>query len=245
MATRTSREERLAQIKKEMARKQRSRNILIGVVALVVVAALVGLGFFLQSRKSDSSTASASAPANLSGDYFVTIGKSSAPTTLKFYEDFQCPVCRDFNGAIDAGLQQGIDSGKVKLELHMMSFLDNPQVPTDFSSRALNAALTVLSTSGVDTFWNYYKILYENQPAESSPGLDDAKLIDLAVQAGADKSKIESKVNSDYYHPWIVKATQAAFADGVNSTPSVYVNGAYAGANLGNSITAVQQALAK
>lgn len=244
MATNTSREEKLAQIKKEMARKQRSRNLVIGAVVLVVVAALVGVGWFLQSHQGSGNKSTAATPANLSGPYSVMIGKSSAPTTLKIYEDFQCPVCDDLEKATGTQVQAALDAGKIKIDLHMLAFLDRSS-STNYSSRAFNAAMAVLDTAGVDAFWKMHKILYDNQPAEGTAGLPDSTLIDFAVQAGADKAKVSSLINDNSFHDFVVKATDQMTADGVNGTPTVFVNGKNAGATLGDSINAVLAAAAQ
>ena len=82
-------------------------------------------------------------------------------------------------------IQDAIADGKVKVDYHMVAFLDRSST-TNYSSRALNAAMAVLSTAGPDAFLKFHTIAYENQPAEGSAGVPDSTLIDWAVQSGAD-----------------------------------------------------------
>ena len=83
------------------------------------------------------------------------IGNSSAPTTIKMYEDFQCPICKEFEAATGAQVQAAVAAGKVKVDYHMVAFLDSHST-TNYSSRALNAAMAVLSTAGPDAFMKFH-----------------------------------------------------------------------------------------
>jgi protein-disulfide isomerase len=221
-----SKSERAKALMAEQKRKERTRNWLV-VGAVVVALLIVGAAMYTISKNSDTSGDSVAAggtPKNLTGQYSVTIGKADAPTTLKMYEDLQCPICREFEAATGAKTRQAIADGKVKVDYHMVAFLDQSST-TDYSSRALNAAMAVLSTAGPDDFMKFRTIAFDNQPAEGSAGVPDSTLIDWAVQAGADKSKVTPLINNNTYHQWVVNATDQMSKDGVTGTPTVYING--------------------
>jgi len=198
------------------------------VVGSVVVAILIiaGVLFFVQSN-SDSTGKAVSAsgtPQNLTGTYNVVVGKSSAPTTIKMYEDLQCPICKAFEAATGEQTRAAIDAGRVKVDYHMVAFLDRSS-STNYSSRALNAAMAVLSTAGPDAFMRFRTIAFDNQPAEGSAGVPDSTLIEWAVQSGADEDKVTPLINENTYHQWVVNATDQMSKDNVTGTPTVFVNG--------------------
>ena len=107
---------------------------------------------------------------------------------------------------------------------HMVAFLDS-QSTTKYSSRALNAAMAVLSTAGPDAFLKFHTIAYQNQPEEGSAGVPDSTLIDWAVLAGADQAAVTPLINDNQYHQWVVNATDQMSKDGVSGTPTIFING--------------------
>lgn len=236
-----SKSERAQALMQQQQRKERMRNL--SVIGAVVLAVLIigGVLFFVQSKNDTTGQAATDVPSNLTGTYNVVVGKSSAPTTIKLYEDLQCPICRAFEAATGKQTQAAIDAGKVKVDYHMVAFLDRSST-TQYSSRALNAAMSVLSTAGPDAFMKFRTIAFDNQPAEGSAGEPDSTLIDWAVQAGADRSTVTPLINGNVYHQWVVNATDQMSKDGVTGTPTVFINGQNQGSNPQVAAQAVLQA---
>ena len=221
-----SKSERAQALMKEQRRKERTRNLLV-VGSVVVAVLIIAVAMVVISTNKDTTgkaVGSSGTPSNLTGDYSVTIGKSSAPDTIKLYEDFQCPICKQFEDYAGEQIQQGIADGKIKVDYHMVAFLDDHST-TAYSSRALNAAMAVLSTAGPDAFLKFHTTAYANQPAEGTAGVPDSTLIDWAVQAGADEATVTPLINDNVYHQWVVNATGQMSKDGVNGTPTVFING--------------------
>ena len=146
------------------------------------------------------------------------------------YEDFQCPICQEFEAATGEQVRQGIADGKIKVDYQMVAFLDDHST-TQYSSRALNAAMAVLSTAGPEAFQKFHTLAYANQPAEGTAGVPDSTLIQWAVQAGADEAKVTPLINDNVFHQWVVNATDQMSKNGVNGTPTVFINGKNQGSN--------------
>jgi protein-disulfide isomerase len=221
-----SKSERAQALMKEQQRKERTRNLFV-VGAVVVAIAIIAIVMVVISSNKDTTgkaVGSSGTPSNLTGDYNVVIGKSSAPDTIKMYEDFQCPICAEYEAATGQQVQAGIADGKIKVDYHMVAFLDRLS-STNYSSRALNAAMAVLSTAGPDAFLKFHTIAYANQPEEGSAGVPDSTLVDWAVQAGADQSKVTRLIDGNVYHQWVVNATDQMSKDKVTGTPTVFING--------------------
>jgi protein-disulfide isomerase len=218
--------EKAAEMRAEAARREaRGRAIAIvsAVVAAIVIA--VGAGIIIQIAKhnQDAKTQAATAPpANLTNDGFV-VGKADAKVTIQIWEDFQCPACQNFESLNATQLAKWAADGTAKVEYHPVAILDRYST-TSYSTRALNAAAAVID-SKPSVFVAFHALLYQNQPAENSAGLTDAQLVDYAVQAGADKTAVESAVTSQKFKSWTVTATDQFSKKGFTGTPTVVVNG--------------------
>jgi len=233
MANKTSQQsksERAQALMREQQRRERTRNLLVIGSIAVAILIVAGVLFAVQSKSDKTGQTAKEVPTNLSGTYNVVIGKKSAPTTIKLYEDLQCPICKDFEQVAGSQVQAAIAGGKVKVDYHMVAFLDRSST-TNYSSRALNAAMAVLSTAGPEAFLKFHTIAYANQPAEGSAGVPDSTLIQWAVDAGADEATVTPLINDNVYHQWVVNATGQMSKDGVNGTPTVFINGENQGAN--------------
>lgn len=236
-----SRAERTAALLQEQRAHERRRNLITVGAVVAVLAVIAGLTYFSLARQDKTGDTGAT-PSGVVDDYVIPYGQDDAPMTIVLWEDFQCPACNVFNQQVRTDLAQAVDEGKVKLEYRMVAFLDRASTD-DYSSRALNAAMVVLDTAGVDVWHDFYDLLYENQPAEGGAGLSDDELIDLAVQAGADREKIEQPIRDNKFEVWVDNATAQMSKEEIPGTPTVYIDGEYAGDNPNDSAAAVLEAL--
>lgn len=216
---------RAAAIRKEQeVRERRRRTITVTVVVLVALSALLGIGYAVQSSR-DSTGQVATPPTGVVEKYAAPFGAANAPVSISIYEDFMCPFCGDFEAASRSTLQTYVDQGDVRVQYHVLSFLDRASNGTDYSTRAMNALGVVLDTSGPEVAKTFHDLLFDNQPAEGSDGLSDTELIDFAVQAGATKSDVAGPIESLTFDQWVQNATDTASKDGVSTTPTVLVDG--------------------
>ncbi len=207
----------------QAAAERRRRTFLVGGIVAVVIVAVVGIGIAVQSSRS-ADTGPASAPAGVTADNGVLRGKDGAAVHVVVYEDFQCPVCRAFEENVGPTLTSYVDQGTVQIEYRPIAFLDRAST-TDYSSRALGTAACALDAGGPAVFAKLHDLLFANQPAEGSAGLTDAKLADLAAEAGADRSTVTSCQSDGTYVGWVAAVTDQASKDGVNGTPTYFVDG--------------------
>ena len=56
-------------------------------------------------------------------------------------------------------------------------------------------------------------------------GFDDDELIDRAVAAGAVEDEVRQPIEDKIYEQWIENATDQMSKDGVNSTPTIRIDG--------------------
>lgn len=218
--------EKAAEMRAEAARREtRNRTIAIVAAVVAVIVVAVGAGIIIQVAKhnQDVKTAAATAPpANLTDDAFV-VGKPDAKVTIEIYEDFICPACQNFESLNGTQLAGWAADGTAKLMYRPVAILDHYST-TNYSTRALNAFAAVIDTKPA-TFDKFHQLLFDNQPPENGPGLPDSQLIDLAVQAGADKAAVESAITSQKFKGWTAKVSEDFSKRGFNATPTIVVNG--------------------
>ena len=205
-------------VRKQLAAERRRKRTLwtsVAVVAVLVIAGLIGWGVF-QSQRSDAGPLVAPATATTtSGE---TVG--NGPVQVKLYEDFICPHCKDFENSSGSAINELVNDGKIKVTYNTVAFLD-PASTTQYSTRA--AAAAACAADG-GKFKEYHDALYAQQPAEGSAGLSDSQLISIGGSVGLDQNSFGPCVNSGKYKPWVASVTDQASKDGVTGTPTVVVN---------------------
>ncbi len=219
--------DKAAALRAKQATADRRRRALSrgGIVSLILVL-VVGIGIAVQAGRNRTDT-TASAPGgavpNTDASAFA-LGQAGAPVTIDVYEDYQCPSCRAFEEAVGTTLEKLAGEGRAKVLYHPIAFLD--KASTDrYSTRALNAAGCVSDDAGAEAFHRFAKSLYANQPAEGGAGLTSDRLIALAGEAGAGGDQTGQCVRDLRFEGWTRRVTDAASKAGINSTPTVQVNG--------------------
>jgi protein-disulfide isomerase len=159
---------------------------------------------------------------------------------MDLYEDFQCPVCKAYEGYLGDTYTTNIDAGTLRIIYHPMAFLD------DYSKRSLETAACVLNQDGPAAYLKLHDLLYQNQPSEQGPWPSDADLAALAATAGADQSAVERCQAADTYTGWVAAATDAASKAHVVGTPTMFIDGkevAIVGKDQRAAIALVQQTI--
>jgi protein-disulfide isomerase len=224
--------EKAAELRAEAARKEaRRRSILVAVVVAVVLVIAVGVTVVVRQAQHNTAVAAAQAPSgtprNVGGNFGIATGPATTSAgkprvVIDMYEDFQCPICKEFEATDGATLKSWQQAGIVQLVYHPVAFLDRAST-TNYSTRALEAAASVQNSSP-GSFQAFHDLLYANQPAEGSAGLPDSQLEDLAAQAGANRATVASDLTSQRFKAWTVQATDA-FSQKYTGTPTVLVDG--------------------
>lgn len=233
---------RTAALQEAQARADRKRRLTVIGAVVAVLVVIIGVGFWVQSTRDTTGDAPAATPSGATDSYSVFVGDEDAPTVVTVYEDLQCPVCQDFEQATGDQLAQGIESGDVRVEYRLVSFLDSAS-SNEYSSRALNALLVTLDTTGVDAFKELHDALYADQPAEGGPGPEDDALTQAAVAAGADEDAVTDPIKDKIYEQWIKNATEAMSTNDVQGTPTVFIDGERVEGTTQNAVDAVLAAV--
>lgn len=178
---------------------------LIGIVAVMVALALIVL---VGLPAAGTNTAKASGNS---------LGDAAAPVTVEVYADFQCPVCGQFDrGTLKQIEDKYVKNGKVRIVFNHYAFIGDESTRAAEASECANAQ---------GKFWEYADALFNNQAGENQGTFGDANLEKFAQQVGLDMDKYRTCMQQNTYLGKVQSSTQAGTQRGVNSTPTLFING--------------------
>jgi len=211
--------------------KKALNPIIIGAVVAAVLIVAVVVAVILGGGTSGGATGSSgpaqpvgAVPGDLGGILAVTAPVKGNVPTLDLYEDFQCPVCGRFEKAMGPTMASMAKARQVKLVVHTLSFLDD-NLKNDSSKRSANA---VACAADAGSFLPYHAAVFAAQPVKEGDGYSDAQLTGFAGAVGITGNALTTwqKCTSSGQHSQYVADTQtAAEKAGVNSTPTLMLNG--------------------
>ena len=215
-----ARAERAAAALAEQRRKERRRTLL-SVLGVVVAMAVIVAGGFLLSKRGSGPTEAASDSGAGTAATSVTIGKADAPHQAVIWEDFLCPYCGELEKRTRDELASAAATGKVQVTYRPFHLLQ-----PDYSQQALEVFAATEQTAGDEVAKKLHDLLYERQPEETAARFpSQGSLVELAVQAGADRAKVQQALDSGAAAKAADASTKAAADAGVQATPTVLLDG--------------------
>jgi len=150
-------------------------------------------------------------------DHTPVTGIENAKVVIIEFSDFQCPACAQYQDIVEGLLAKYPQD----IQLAYRHF-PLPQHPN-----AKAAAVAAQAVNKQGKFWEYAKLLFENQDS-----LTKDKLLELAVQVGADKTQFENDIVNPVYLAQVEEDVAFGEKLGLNATPTFYVNGKVVDTNL-------------
>ncbi|MFF1376450.1 DsbA family protein [Streptomyces sp. NPDC058308] len=209
--------------------------------AAVAAAALIGVAASAcgpgddDAKGGGSGKPSASAgagladvPASVKGGV-ITVGDPKAKHTVKVYEDPRCPFCKKFEDGGAQALVKPVVDGKVKVEYTIASFLDKSLG----GSGSVNAANAFRASVEADKFPQFHAAVFAHQPAqETDDAYTPAFLLKIAGKIeGLRGGAFDKAVKRGTYKKWVGEAMNSFSADGIQGTPTVFIDGKKADGN--------------
>ena len=202
-----------------------TRWIVISMVALVVVTAGV-VSLFSQGSGTVDEDLSAldnfpiSEPLNSvisDGDDKAIVFNQGASLKLSIWEDFQCPVCQQFEASFGSYIEDLVRSGEAEVAFHTASFL-GPE-----SRRAANAGYCAADEG---RFLDFHKAMYAIQsPIENSGFWNPENLIRIGEKVGITSESFATCVRDDANRDLVNTVADSMMKYGVEGTPTVFING--------------------
>ena len=152
----------------------------------------------------------------------VSIGRADAPVTLEVWEDFQCPVCARHSLEVEPILVGTyVRDGILRIVHHDLAFLGSG----GSDDESIRAASGAVCANRQDAYWAYAHWVYANQDGENAGGFRAERLRSIAEAAGVDVSAWDACVSDAAVRQQVAESTATGIGQGVNSTPTMYVNG--------------------
>jgi protein-disulfide isomerase len=148
-----------------------------------------------------------------------TIGKPTAPVTMQYYGDLECPICKDFTlGALPTLIQKWVRTGKLRIEYRSLETATRE--PEVFKTQQVAA----LAAGKQNKMWNFIETFYHEQGEESSGYVTENYLQGIAKQVpGLNLSQWTSDRNEPSLLKQIESDGEAAASAGFNGTPSFLI----------------------
>ena len=252
--TRRERRAEQRQLEREEQRRRRLepqrsplRSPLVIATIIAVLAGVVVIGaLVLANRPVTTGTGIVAAdvvPAPAALVDGRSVGKATAPVTIELYSDFQCPICEQFATLLEPKLRSTyLADGRVRLVYRDFAFIGPESVDAAVAAR-------VAQNMGV-SFWTFHDLLYANQgaenngPARTDGGFSRNRLADMAVSLGLDRATFLAGLSDKSNIDAVTQETGQGRALGVNSTPTLVINGQlYPGLPVYSKLTALIDSL--
>ena len=105
------------------------------------------------------------------------LGSPSAPLTLKYYGDLECPICKEFTlGVLPALIPKYVRTGKLRIEY--LSLETATREPEIFKTQQVAA----LAAGKQNRAWDFIELFYHEQGEEDSGYVNEKYLQGLASQ---------------------------------------------------------------
>jgi protein-disulfide isomerase len=158
---------------------------------------------------------------------------TGATVSIVTYIDYLCPYCGEFERTNADQIGKLVDSGAATVEIHPIPLLASHSAGTKYSLRADNAAACVANYDP-NSFWEFNRQLFENQPKENTAGLTDAQIKQLVKRAGVrDYDSVSRCIDDSRFDSWAQNALDRTLTGPIpnssvkqlKGTPLVLVNG--------------------
>lgn len=190
-----------------------TRNIVIGMVVFVVA---VGVAFSVIGNRPPTVGSTPSSVSAADG-YGITFNADlKGKPTVDLWEDFQCPVCKQFELVNGSYMQKLVTEKKAKVVYHLLSFIGPESV------LAANASACAADEN---KFLPFHAYLYTTQGTENSGIWSNAGLVSAGSVVGLTDSRFKSCVNNGTYSKWVTKIANDGQDKKIDATPTVFVNG--------------------
>jgi len=209
---------------------RRTRLTLLGIVLAVVVA---GVGVVVltsagggrpkkiapesgQARQVSSQVAALLAGIPQNGN---ALGQPTAPVTLQYFGDLECPVCRAFTiGALPPIIHKWVRTGKLRIEYRSLETATRE--PEVFRAQQVAA----LAAGEQKKMWNFVETFYHEQQEEDTGYVTEGFIRGVAKQvSGLNLTQWTGERADAALMDQVASDAQTASSSGLNGTPAFLI----------------------
>jgi protein-disulfide isomerase len=229
-----AREERKAAEAAEAAKSARQRRLLLlggalGAAVIIVVIAIVVSSSGSSSGPSHNGISKNTPEVVKQVESVIggvpqsgnTLGSPSAPVTLDYYGDLQCPICQEFSlNTLPTVINDLVKTGKMKIVYRDL------QTATRDANIFQQQQVAAAAAGPQQKAWWYIELFYKQQGAEGSNYVNTAFLDKIASQIpGLDTAKWQAAQSDPQYAAGVKANEQKAAQLSFNSTPTLVMIG--------------------
>jgi predicted DsbA family dithiol-disulfide isomerase len=137
-------------------------------------------------------------------------GPVMAPVTIVEFSDFECPFCARAHRPLGRAVEEF--PGQVRLVFR--------HFPLSMHEHAASAAVAAEAAGAQGKFWEMHDLLFENQTE-----LEPAAIARYAQSLGLDMNRFRTDFEDAELRARVDRSRAEGQRVGVNSTPTIYVNG--------------------
>jgi len=199
---------------------------------IVAIAAAIIIAIAVVTTSSDSGGGTQSGTPNGAAEITelfkgvpqegLIAGSKTAPLTLVEFADMKCPVCQKFDvNAMPTLIRKYVKTGKLRIELRLLHFLDAQTPDTTNPGDSEAAARWVIASGQQSLGWNAAELFYYNQGDEATAYSTDSYLTWLGTAIPGLNSKQALAARSNPKITAQLALNQQQFeANGFTGTPS-------------------------
>jgi protein-disulfide isomerase len=148
-----------------------------------------------------------------------TLGSPSAPVTMQYFGDLECPICKDFTlGALKPLVEKYVRAGKLRIEYR------NLQTATREPETFRNQQIAAMAAGKQNKAWYYIELFYHQQGQEDSGYVTEKYLQTLAQQVpGLNLATWTADRGNGEFTNTITSDAQLANNSGFTGTPSFLI----------------------
>jgi protein-disulfide isomerase len=213
---------------------RRTRLTQLGIVVAIVVIAIVVIAIAAGGGGGNKGTGKLAATHSKEESQVVrevtslvggipqsgnVLGSPSAPVTLVYFGDLECPVCKQFTlGALKPVIEKWVRPGKLRIEYRALETATRE--PEVFKVQQVAA----LAAGKQNLMWHYIELFYHEQGAEDTGYVTESYLQGLAHQVpGLNFATWSEQRKDPQFENSISTDAQAANNQGFNGTPSFLI----------------------
>lgn len=224
-ASATDRQAKIQAAQKATGTGGANKITIAGVVVILAIIAVVGGVIWSQKSAEDavgSGNTSPPAGATVAEGYrsFADVTLKPGAPTVTVFEDFQCPACRDLEAILGTTIADLAESGDIKLNYHVMNFLDDATGAKQ-STPVANGAFCAADQGKWQAF---HDAAFSGQYTEGT-SVTQEQVAAFAKTAGVpDLSAWEACTSAGKYTAYINDSNESAGKLGVTGTPTIRIN---------------------
>ena len=224
---------RVASRRRAAERARQDRLVLIG--GVVAAALLIAIGsweaFGRRVQGSDAATIARQLPdfyrwylsqpiVQVPVDGGHSRGNAAAPVTIVEFSDFECGHCAQLHHTVDDVLRRYGQNIRLVFRHFPLDSECNPSLAAQLHREACLAAVASECAAQEGQFWQYHDVLFNNHKQ-----LGRQSLIEYAARLGLDTTRFTACLDSPEPRARVQNDVTEAAALGVDSTPTVFING--------------------